>query len=69
MFKAEIVQEGIIFLIHLFARAILSMKKLKIEDTKATKYSTFKTDIIKVDNRRELYFFFLKFILRNLHTY
>ena len=28
--------EGIIFLIHLFARAILLMKKLKIEETKVT---------------------------------
>ena len=34
--KAELLQEGIIFLIHLFARAILLMKKLKIEETKAT---------------------------------
>ena len=34
--KAELLPEGIIFLIHLFARAILLMKKLKIEETKAT---------------------------------
>ena len=34
--KAELLQEGIILLIHLFARAILLMKKLKIEETKAT---------------------------------
>ena len=34
--KAELRQEGNIFLIHLFARAILLMKKLKIEETKAT---------------------------------
>ena len=34
--KAESLQEGIIFLIHLFARAILLMKKLKIKETKAT---------------------------------
>ena len=34
--KAELLQEGIIFLIHLFARAILLVKKLKIEETKAT---------------------------------
>ena len=32
--KAELLGEGIIFLIHLFARAILMMKKLKIEETK-----------------------------------
>jgi hypothetical protein len=46
--KAQLLREGIIFVIHLFARAILSMKKLKIEETKAIQYSTFKTDIIKV---------------------
>ena len=34
--KAELLQEGIIFLIHLFAGAILLMKKLKIEKTKTT---------------------------------
>ena len=34
--KAELLREGIIFLIHLFARAISLMKKLKIEETKAT---------------------------------
>ena len=39
-------QEGIIFLIHLFVRAILLMKMLKIEETKATQYTTFKTDMI-----------------------
>ena len=33
---SELLQEGIIFLIHLFAIAILLMKKLKIEETKAT---------------------------------
>ena len=46
--KAGLLREGIIFLIHLFARAILLSKKLKIEETKANRYSTFKTDIIKV---------------------
>ena len=34
--KAELLWEGIIFLIHLFARVILLIKKLKIEITKAT---------------------------------
>ena len=34
--KAELPGVGIFFLIHLFARAILSLKKLKIEETKAT---------------------------------
>ena len=36
MTKAELLQEGIIFLIHLFARVILLMKKLKIQETKVT---------------------------------
>ena len=35
-------------LIHLFARDILLKKKLEIEETKTTYYSTFKTDIIKM---------------------
>ena len=35
-------------LLHLFARDVLVMKKLEIEETKTTQYSTFKTDIIKV---------------------
>jgi hypothetical protein len=34
--KAELLQEGNILLLHLFARAILLMKRLKIEETKAT---------------------------------
>ena len=34
--KAELLREGIIFLIQLFARAILLMKKLEIEKTKPT---------------------------------
>ena len=46
--KAELLQEGIFFLLQLFARDVLVMKKLEIEETKATWYSTFKTDIIKV---------------------
>ena len=48
--KAELLRESIIFLIRLFARAILLLKTLKIEETKATYYSTFKTDPIKVDS-------------------
>ena len=35
-YKVELLREGIIFLIHLFAREILLMKKLQIEETKAT---------------------------------
>ena len=47
--KAELLQEGIFFLIHLFARELLLMKKLEIEKTKPTFIiSTLKTDIIKV---------------------
>ena len=34
--KAELLQEGIFFLIHLFARAVLVMKKWEIEKTKPT---------------------------------
>ena len=47
--KAELLQEGIFFLLQLFARDVLVMKKLEIEKTKPTFIiSTFKTDIIKV---------------------
>ena len=34
--KAELLQEGIFFLIHLFARDVLVMEKLEIEKTKPT---------------------------------
>ena len=34
--KAELLQEGIFFLIHLFVRVVLVMKTLKIEKTKPT---------------------------------
>ena len=43
MHKAELL---LLKLIHLFARKVLLVKKLEIEETK---YSTFKADIIKVD--------------------
>ena len=43
--KAELL---LLKLIHLFTREVLLVKKLEIEETKTTKYSTFKTDIIKV---------------------
>ena len=46
--KARLQKEGIFFLIHLFARDILLMKKLEIEETKTTQFSTFETDMIKV---------------------
>ena len=36
MIKAKLQKEGISFLIHLFARDILLMKKLEIEETKTT---------------------------------
>ena len=34
--KAELLQEGIFFLIHYFARDVLAVKKLEIEKTKPT---------------------------------
>ena len=34
--KAELLQEGIFFFIHLFAKDVLGMKKLEIEKTKPT---------------------------------
>ncbi len=34
MAKAELLEEGIFFLIHLFTRDVLVMKKLEIEKTK-----------------------------------
>ena len=47
--KAELLQEGIFFLLHLFARDVLVMKKLEIEKTKPTFIiSVLKVDIIKV---------------------
>ena len=39
--KAELL---LLKLIHLFAREVLLVKKLEIEETKTTLYSTFKTD-------------------------
>ena len=47
--KAELLQEGIFFLLQLFARDVLVMKKLEIEKTKPTFIiSVLKVDIIKV---------------------
>ena len=43
--KAELLQEGISFLIHLFARDVLVMKKLEIEKTKPT----FIISVLKVE--------------------
>ena len=43
--KAKLLQEGIFFLIHLFARDILIMKKLEIEKTKPT----FIISVLKVE--------------------
>ena len=63
--KAELLQKGIIFLIHLLARAILLMKKLKIKEIKATLYST---DIIKVGVVFSISNFFIKKIaLANIY--
>ena len=43
--KAELLQEGIFFHIHLFAREVLVMKKLGIEKTK----TTFIISVLKVE--------------------
>jgi hypothetical protein len=43
--KAELLQEGIFFLILLFARDVSLMKKLEIEKTK----STFIISVLKVE--------------------
>jgi hypothetical protein len=43
--KAELLQEGIFFLIHLFVRDVLVMKKLEIEKTKPT----LNISVLKVD--------------------
>ena len=43
--KAELLQEGIFFLVHLFARDVLVMKKLEIEKTK----HTFDISVLKVE--------------------
>ena len=53
-------------LIYLFAREVLLVKKLEIEETKTTQYSTFKTDIIKVGLLFSISkFFFTKTSLAN----
>ena len=46
--KAELPLEGIIFALNFLPWEFLLVKKLEIEKTKTTKYTTFKTDIIKV---------------------
>ena len=43
--KAELLQEGTFFLIHLFARDFLVMKKLEIKKTKPT----FMLSVLKVE--------------------
>ena len=58
--KAALLQEGIFFLLQLFARDVLVMKKLKIEKTKPTFIiSTFKTHIIKVGLDISIFNFFI----------
>ena len=46
--KAELPLEGIFFALNFLPWKFLLVKKLEIEKTKTTKYTTFKTDIIKV---------------------
>ena len=43
--KVELLQEGIFFLVHLFARDVLVLKKLEIEKTKPT----FIISVLKVE--------------------
>ena len=43
--KAKLLQEGIFFLIHLFARDVLVMKKLETEKSKPT----FTMSVLKVE--------------------
>ena len=43
--KTELLQEGIFFLVHLFARHVSVMKKLEIEKTKPT----FSISVLKVE--------------------
>ena len=45
LFKAKLLQEGIFFLINLFVRDVLVMKKLEIEKTKPT----FIISVLKVE--------------------
>ena len=46
--KAELPLEGIFFALNFLPWEFLLVKKLEIEKIKTTKYTTFKTDIIKV---------------------
>ena len=46
--KAELPLEGIFFALNFLPWEFLLVKKLEIKKTKTTKYTTFKTDIIKV---------------------
>jgi hypothetical protein len=46
--KAELPLEGIFFTLNFLPWEFLLVKKLEIEKTKTTKYTAFKTDIIKV---------------------
>ena len=50
--KAELLKEGIFFLIHLFARDVLEMKNLEIEKTKPT----FTIPVLKVEYQVVLVF-------------
>ena len=54
-----------LLLLKLFDREVLLVKKLKIEETKTTKYSTFKTDMMKAGLVFSISFFFTKTSLAN----
>ena len=46
--KAELLLEGIFFALNFLPWEFLLVKKLEIEKTKTTNYTTFKTDLVKV---------------------
>ena len=46
--KAELPQVGIFFALNFLPWEFLLIKKLEIQKTKTTQYTTFKTDILKV---------------------
>ena len=61
--KAELLQEGIFLLIHLFARDFLLMKKLEIEKTKPT----FIISVLKVEYYVSLAFSISIFFINKIH--
>ena len=58
--KDELTLEGIFFALNFLPWEFLLVKKSKIEKTKTTKYTTFKSDIVKVVLVFSIYNFFTK---------